>query len=214
MAVVRKSKASSFLEELLVNVSMATKRKSFETANLANFSLGIWLRHALSDCTRVELEDASVAGDKVEISDDLLPDCRHGGPVTLRVITLQSDEIKVTNKRGSKSLEHVILLVEEGSKNVFIRATGDLPSLIVHIVVIVNGLGVGMMNTTDKKVELVSVEQVFDDGMGLGTNPLGFKANQDVDLRGILFTQTQSFRIVGIEEVDECFGISLLGIKI
>lgn len=123
----------------------------------------VWLRQALAQTSRVELQQPAVRGDIIQVALHLLPYTVHAFERSIFMVAQQAYEVEVTHDRRLESLEHAILLIKIVFEKPLVCATCLLSSLFVHCAVEVDRYCVGVVDGSHEEVESVLVEDTFDD---------------------------------------------------
>lgn len=154
-------------------------------SHLANLRFGIRLAHTLPQRSPIQLQHTSIRSDKVQIPKNPTPHPGPGRKAPLHIIALQPDEIEVAHDHRPQLLQHVQLRIKVVLEQALVRAAGELPRLLVHGPVEVDGHGVHVVKGTYEEFKGEASQGAVDEGFGLGTDPVAFEADDDLDLGGV-----------------------------
>ena len=129
-------------------------RLSFGTGSyLNNAAIRVWVAHPFSQRRRVDLHDATVLDDELEIPHDPVPDSGKVPKVDIGVIAPEPDEIKVAHDGGLQSSQHVQLCIKVRDEGILIRSAHRVPCLFVQRTVEVYGDGVQVVDGPDEEIK-------------------------------------------------------------
>lgn len=160
---------------------------------------GIWLRQTFPESGRIELQNPPVFHDEPEVPLDLVANTMPSHKVSVRIVTLQPDQVEMTHNRRLQSLQHFILQIKVILKQPFVCPAGDEASLSVHLMAIVDRDRVDVMDGSHEELEWISMQQVIHKRQRRRTNPINLHADQDLNVGRVRRLQAPRFLNVRLE---------------
>lgn len=195
MAIIRQAKAEIPLQGSLTLVLGGQGRGPTRLRNkqiwayLAYVGDGVRLEEALAHAGKVELENAAIRGNKIQVSDDTLPHAGKLREAGVGAVAFEADEIKMPYHGGLGGLQHGELCIKITLKELLISPASLPASVFVHGSIVVDGDRVHMMDRAYKQVIRMCRDALVDELQRLGPDPIAFEPDWQLNLASVFLSK-------------------------